>query len=161
MKFILIRNKTNPKSYCWQLDIGDEILYKSQFFDSFIDALRNLEHFHLGLFSIPVVDENGELLRPHKTNPDSPHSLLLRVTQTDDQRWMCEICALAGDALTVLGPFNTKDHAIDYSTSFVLSIYTDASVSDQHGSVPPVSSFSRRYRDTFGIVDTHPSAYRH
>ncbi|STD27871.1 Uncharacterised protein [Edwardsiella tarda] len=161
MKFTLIRNKTNPKSYCWELDIGDEILFKSQFFDSFIDAIRNLENFHLGLFSIPVVDDNNNLLCPHESNPDNPHSLLLRITQKDDQRWMCEICTLTGEALTALGPFNTKDHAICYSSAFVMDIYTDATVTDQHGSMPPVLSFSRRYRDTFGIVDTHPSACRH
>lgn len=50
MKFTLIRNKTNPKSYCWKLDIGDEILYKSQFFDSFIDTLRNLDELSLRAF---------------------------------------------------------------------------------------------------------------
>ncbi|MRJ68700.1 hypothetical protein GJJ09_21125 [Klebsiella pneumoniae] len=160
MKFTLIRNKTNPKSYCWKLDIGDEILFKSQFFDSFIDAIRNLENFHLGLSSIPVVDEHGGILRPHKPNPDTPHSLLMRVSQTVDQRWQCELCTLAGDSLTDLGTFDARDHAINYSTSFVQDIYNDSTVTDEHGSMPPILSFSRRYRDVFGIVDEHPSAHR-
>lgn len=160
MKFTLFNCEANPISYYWQLDIGGEHLYKSQSVDSFINALRNLENFHLGLFSLPVIDENGDLLRPHQANAEYAHSLLLRVTPTEDKHWQWEICTLDAYPLTTFGSYDTRDQAINFVTALVQEIYSEAIVVDQHGCTPPVFSFSRHYRDVFGIADDHPSAYR-
>ncbi|MFP9228944.1 hypothetical protein [Pectobacterium cacticida] len=160
MKFTLFKSKTQPNAHFWQLDIGGELLYESKIFDNFIAALRDAENCRLSLADVPVTDENGNSLhRPTQENfPESP--LLFRVIPTDNQNWLWEICSREGDRLMVSSPFDKKEKAVDFVSAIASEIYSDAEIVDQHNSHLPYFSFSHHYRETFGIVDDHPSAQR-
>lgn len=158
MKFILLSSDANPKSYYWQLNAGGEPLFKSEVFDSFIGALRSIEAFHLGLSSLPVFDQDGQRVAPVKSKPEFPPSLFVHLAQDEDSSWRWELCTRDGIPLTSLGPYETRDQAIGYARSYVQDLYSEAAVTDENGVMPPVISFTRRYRETFGIFDTHPSA---
>lgn len=160
MKFTLLSSDANPKSYYWQLDAGGEALFKSEDFDSFIGALRSIEAFHFGLSSVPAVDKDGQYVASSEPESEFPPSVLVRVVQDDDLSWQWELCTPDGNSLTSHAPYETRDQAIDYARSFVQDMYSEATVVDKNGTMPPVISFTRRYRETFGIIDTHPSAHR-
>lgn len=157
MKFTLLSHSSQPKQHYWCLDVGGERLYTSSFFSSFLDALRDLEVFRIGLSSLPVVSEDGSVILSPK-NPLAQHHLRLRVTMNANSLWQWEICTDNGLLLDTFGSFNSPTDAANDVTAFVLNIYFDAVVVDQYGSEPPLLSFSRKYRDTFGLVDEHPSA---
>lgn len=158
MKFILLSCDTKPITYYWQLNIGDEQLYKSQTFPEQPMVISNIEKFRFGLFSLPVVDENGELLRSHRINPEQKHPWLLRVTPADNHHWQWEICTADGVTLSKYGSYKTREDAANNISAFVMDIYLNATVVNKNGCVPPLLAFSRRYRETFGLVDMHPSA---